>query len=95
MHTFEFSDGFTETIEATYEPRSVAGGDDTTLVVVSPALFQISERLVRSPHIRVHVTAVPPLTLPQVEALRQQLDVYKAKPSQVTVAYDSTVVPIR
>jgi len=93
MHTFEFSDGFTETIEVTYEPRSVAGSGDTTLVVVSPALFQIGERLVRSPHLRVHVTAAPPLTLPEVHALRQQLDTYKVKPSQVTVAHDSTVVP--
>ena len=93
MHTFEFSDGFTETIEVTYEPVSIAGCADTTLAVVSTALFEIGERLVRSPHLRVHVTAAPPLTLPEVQALSQQLDIYKVKPSQVTVAYDSTVVP--
>ena len=93
MHTFEFSDGFTETIEVTYKPRSVADSGDTTLVVVSPALFEIGERLVRGLHLRVHVTAASPLTLPQVEAMRRQLSIYKVKPSQVTVAYDRTVVP--
>ena len=93
VHTFEFSDGFTETIEVTYEPRSVAGSGDTTLVVLSPALFEICERLVRSPHLRVHVTATSPLALLEAQALRQQLDIYKVKPSQVTVAYDRTVVP--
>lgn len=92
MHTFEFSDEFTETIEVTYEPRDVANRGDTAVVVVSPALFEICERLVRSQHLRVHVTAASPLTLPQVEAMRRQLDIYKVKPSQVTVAYDSTVV---
>jgi hypothetical protein len=29
----------------------------------------------------------------EAQALRQQLDIYKVKPSQVTVAHDSTVVP--
>jgi predicted ATP-grasp superfamily ATP-dependent carboligase len=93
MHTFDFSDGFTETIEVTYEPRSVAGSGDTTLVVVSTVLFEICERLGRSPHLRVHVTAIPPLTSLEAQALRQQLEIYKVKPSQVTVAHDSTVVP--
>jgi hypothetical protein len=93
MHMFEFSDGFTETIEVTYEPLSIAGCGDTTLVVVSPGLVEIGGRLVRRPLLRVHVTAVPPLTLLEAQALRRQLDIYKVKPSQVTVAYDSTVVP--
>jgi hypothetical protein len=51
MHTFEFSDGFTETIEVTCESRDVADRGDTTVVVVSPALVEICERLVRSQHL--------------------------------------------
>jgi hypothetical protein len=93
MHTFDFSDGLTETIEVMYEPLSVAGLGEPTLVVVSPGLVEIGGRLVRSPLLRVHVTAVPPLTLPQVQALRQQLDIYNVRPSQVTVAHDSAVAP--